>query len=85
MKLYQLVVEGHTATDAELEFYVNAKNWPKELEAAKEFARNAILTFQWKKKAPKFLAAIDNASTVKRVQQIVINPILSGEGIGVVK
>lgn len=68
-----------------LEDYVNAANWPTDLEAAKEFAREAVTQWQWKEKAPKFLGEIDRATSIKRVQEIVIYPILSGEGNAVLK
>jgi len=74
-----------TVDDTQLEHYVNAANWPSDVEAAREFAREAINRWAFKEKAPKFLAQIDKASTVKRLQEIVIYPLLSGEGLGVVR
>ena len=68
-----------------LEKYVSAKNWPKELDAAKDFGKEAVSHFKFKEKIPKFNAAIDSAPTVAKVQSIVINAILSGEGKGVLK
>jgi len=69
----------------DLSKFVNQNNWPKELEDAREFARDAVMNWKWKEKSPMFLAQIDNAKTVKRLQEIVIFPLLSGEGMKVIK
>lgn len=65
--------------------YVNQANWPTELAQAKEFAKEAVTTWKWKEKAPKFIAEIERATTVKRLQEIVIYPLLSGEGLKAIK
>lgn len=65
--------------------YANQANWPSDLNAAKDFAREAVTTWKWKEKAPKFLAEIDEARTIKRLQEIVIYPLLSGEGMKAIK
>ncbi len=69
----------------ELTDYVNSANWPTELDPAKEFAREAVSKWIWKDKAPDFLVKIDNARTIHQLQEIVIYPILSGEGNAVLK
>jgi hypothetical protein len=68
-----------------LEQYVDASTWPTDLAEAKEYGKTAVNQFKWKEKVPTFLDQIDKASSVKRVQEIVIYPLLSGEGLGVVK
>jgi len=68
-----------------LDQYVNASNWPTDLEEAKTFAREAIEQFKWKEKVPGFLRQVDKATTVARLQEIVIYPLMSGEGLKVIK
>lgn len=65
--------------------YVNKDNWPSDLDHAKAFAMEALTTFKFQKKVPQFRAAVEKATTAARVQYIVINAILSGDGYGVVK
>lgn len=65
--------------------YIDQTNWPTDLEKAKQFAREAVGEWKWKDKAPKFLRQIDRATSVKRLQEIVIYPLLSGEGLAVIK
>lgn len=69
----------------ELEYYANKDNWPSDLEKAKEFAKGALKKWKWKEKAPKFISKIENASSVSKVQELVLNTMLSGEGLGVTK
>lgn len=71
--------------DAILEKYAAAANWPSDLSAAKEFARQAINEWDFKQKAPEFLAKIDRATTIKRLQELIIYSMLSGQGHGVIK
>jgi len=68
-----------------VEFYVDDRNWPQDLDEAKEFAAEAIEAWAFKDKQEKFLMEINACSTLKRVQELVIYPLLSGEGIGVIK
>ena len=68
-----------------LEFYANKKNWPLDLEEARKFAQEAIHQWNWPEKAPKFLALIDQAPTIKRMQELVLYPMLSGEGAAVIR
>ena len=68
-----------------LEDYANASNWPTSLEEAKQFAHDAISHFKWKNKIPVFAQQIETATTIKRLQEIVIYPILSGEGMKSIK
>ena len=87
MKLLREIYKAEAAaadTDP-IEYYVDAKNWPKDLDGAKAFAKQAWGKFKWKKKAAKFKDEIDRATTVARVQSLVINPLLSGEGNSVIK
>lgn len=84
MRLQELK-ESKNVTSEELEYYVNEANWPTDLEAAKEFAKEAVLKWQWNEKKPRFIAKIDRARTVKQVQELLIYPLLSGEGMGVIK
>lgn len=71
--------------DRDLEYYVNAANWPTDLEAAKELTRESISKWKFQKNAPKFLRQVDEACTISRLQQIAIYPLLSGSGLGVIK
>lgn len=71
--------------ERDLEFYVNAANWPSDLEAAKDLARESISKWKFQDKAPKFLREVDKARTVGRLQEIAIYPLLSGAGLGVIK
>lgn len=68
-----------------VEYYVNASNWPTTLAEAKTFGEEAITAWAWKEKAPRFIKQINKATSVKRIQELVIYPLLSGEGLGVVK
>lgn len=72
-------------TPKHLEQYANKDTWPKDLPAAKEYARQAVNEFQWKDKVPELLAEIDKATRIARLQEIVIYPLLSGEGNFVIK
>lgn len=65
--------------------YIDKKNWPNDLYDAKQFANQALSEFKFRKKIDKFAADVDAATTVHRVQFIIINAILSGDGFGVVK
>lgn len=67
------------------EDYVNQDNWPNDLMSAREFAREAILAWTWKKKAPERLAQVNRAKTIKRLQEIVAYAVLAGEGNSVIK
>ena len=68
-----------------LETYADQSNWPTDLEAAKAFAHEAIAVWKWQQKAPYYKALVDQATSVKRVQEVIIYPLLSGEGIGVIR
>lgn len=68
-----------------VEYYVNAANWPTDLAEAKAFGEEAVTAWAWKEKAPKFIREINNATSVRRIQTLVIYPLLSGEGLAVVK
>ena len=65
--------------------FVDRANWPDDLNKAKAFAQQAFKQFQWKEKIPQFLSELDRADTVEKVQQLVIYPLLSGEGLQVIK
>jgi hypothetical protein len=67
----------------DLEKYANSANWPNTLGECKTFATEAVQTWKWKKKAPEFIKEIEGATSIKRVQEIVIYPLLSGEGLAV--
>lgn len=67
-----------------LEYYADQNNWPSDLSDAKEFGKDALKDWKWKKKAPIFMAQIDRAKTVKRIQELVIYTLLSGEGLKVI-
>lgn len=41
--------------------------------------------FKFRKKVDKFAKDVDAATTVARVQFIIVNAIMSGEGMGVIK
>lgn len=69
----------------DINYYADQSNWPNTLDDARLFAHEAISNFKWKKKAPEFKAKIDRAKNVKRVQEVVIYALLSGEGNAVIK
>lgn len=69
----------------DLSKYVDQANWPTEFTDAKMFAVQAITDWTFEAKRPKFLAQIEKATTIKRLQEIVIYPLLSGEGMKVIK
>lgn len=69
----------------DLNYYANKDNWPSDLVLAKEFAKQAIKEWDFKEKAPRFIAQIEAAPTVKRVQELTLYPLLSGEGLKVIK
>lgn len=69
----------------DLNYYANKSNWPLDLVQAKEFAREAINTWVWKEKAPRFIAQIESATSVRRVQELTLYSLLSGEGLKVIK
>lgn len=84
MKIDQLL-EAKSKGNPKLAFYANKDNWPGDLEQAREFARKAINEWDWKEKTPKFLAKVDAAKSVAQLQNIVLMPMLSGEGLGVLR
>lgn len=65
--------------------YINKNNWPNDLNDAKQFAKSALSEFKFRKKIDKFAKDVDAATTVHRVQFIIINAIMSGDGFGVIK
>lgn len=67
-----------------VEYYVDESNWPSTLEEAKQFAREALEAWAYKDKVPQFLEEVDKATSILRVQKIVVYPLLSGEGLGVI-
>lgn len=69
----------------DLNHYVNKNNWPTDLEPARLFAREAIIKWIYKEKITRFLRQVDSATSVKRIQEITIYPLLSGEGLKVIK
>jgi hypothetical protein len=65
---------------------VNKDTWPVELESAKQYATDIINQFHAKKaKKASLLRAVVEATTVSRIQFIVINSIFSGNGLSVIK
>jgi len=68
-----------------LEQFVNGKNWPTAPDEARVFAKQATSKFKFKEKIPKFNAQLDKMTTVAKMQQLVINAIMAGEGKGVLK
>ena len=82
MKLRDIITEVKKETDPtkHLEKFVDSKNWPKDLAAAKEFGKEATAQFKFKDKIEKFNNEIDKATTVAKVQSVVINAIMAGEG-----
>lgn len=72
-------------TNSILEKYINQNNWPKGLEASKEFAHKAIKEWIFKDKQKKFHIEVENATSVAKVQQIICNTFLSGEGLSTIK
>ena len=63
--------------------YINQANWPTTIESAKDFAKEALDEMKYRNNVPALTRAVENATSVKRVQMIVINSILSGEGLKV--
>ncbi len=72
-------------TTEDNEYYMSGANWPIELEAAKEFAREAVSTFKFKEKIPKFNRQIDQITRIDKLQSLIINALLSGEGNSVIR
>ena len=68
-----------------VEWFVNKNNWPQDLEYARAFAHEAVNTWKWKRKSETIKQEIDAATSVARLQQLVIYPLLSGEGLTVIK
>ena len=68
-----------------LEYYVNKDNWPTDLEEAREFARQAISEWKFKDKVEKHLRNVERATSVERLQQLIVQTMLSGEGLGTIK
>ena len=62
----------------------NLKDAPT-LDEAKEFARRYIKEMKFQKKAEKLLRDLEKATNVARVQKLIIDIHLAGEGNGVVK
>lgn len=81
----QLQEGAKSKGNPELAKYVNAAGWPKDLEGAKQYGHEAITKWDFTEKAAKYHRLVDAADTVSKVQRIVINTLLSGEGLGVVK
>ena len=69
----------------ELTKYVNAAGWPRDLEAAKKYGHEAITKWDFTEKAAKFHRIVDDATSVAAVQKVVINTLLSGEGLATIK
>lgn len=68
-----------------LEQYADQTNWPTDLVEAKVFANAAVDHFKYKNKVPTFRREIESAATIKKLQFLIINAIVSGEGLGVLK
>lgn len=68
-----------------LEYYINKANWPSDLENAKVFAHDAISAWNFKEKAPEYIAKVDRARSLQEVQRIIIFTFLSGEGLSTTK
>ena len=66
-----------------MEYYINASNWPTSLDDAKAFAREAVDNFKYKSKQEQFYRDIDSAVSVKKLQFMIVNAMLSGEGLSV--
>ena len=65
--------------------YIDQNNWPDNLEDAKVFANDAVDNFKYKDKAPAFKRYIALSRSIEKLQFMIINAMLSGENMGVVK
>ncbi len=65
--------------------YIDQKNWPAGLEASRLFALQAIKEMKYRNNVPRLMRAVEEAPTVTRVQKVIINAILAGEGMRVVR
>lgn len=65
--------------------YINKDNWPKDLPSAKVFANEAVQNFKFKQKIPAFQRDIAKAPSVEKLQFMVVNALMSGEGLSVVR
>lgn len=68
-----------------MEHYIDGRNWPQDLEGAKAFANEAVDNFKYKEKIPAFKRDIESARSVEKLQYMIVNAIMSGEGLGVMK
>lgn len=65
--------------------FINQDNWPTDVDDARAFGLQALKYFRYRDQVPKLTAAVQRATTVQRIQHIIINAILSGEGYRVIK
>ena len=65
--------------------YIDQRNWPSDLEAARLFAFRAIKEMKYKNSVPKLMRAVEQAPTVAKIQKVVINAIFKGDGFGVIR
>lgn len=68
-----------------MEQYIDQTNWPTDLAEAKVFANQAVDNFKFKEKIPAFKRDIEKAQSVDKLQFMIVNAIMSGEGLGVMK
>ena len=61
--------------------FVAAENWPDTVAEARIFAHKAIDTFKFERKKAEFRRLVDKFNTVERIQRLIINALLSGEGL----
>ena len=71
--------------EKQLETIISKLNLAKTLDEAKDLARQYIKEMKFQKKAEKLLRDLEKATNVARVQKLIIDIHLSGEGNGVVK
>lgn len=68
-----------------MEYYINQNNWPTDLTEAKAFAVDCVNSWKFKTKIPAAIRTIENTTSMKKLQQFVINALLSGSGLGTIK
>lgn len=64
-----------------LEDFVDQTNWPSDLAEAKQFAKSSIDLWKFRGKAQEAHDKIDAMANVKDLQFLVVNAIMSGEGL----
>ena len=68
-----------------METFINKDNWPTELAEAKVFAMQAVDTFAFKDKIPAFKRDIEKATSVNKLQFMIVNAAMSGSGLSVLR